>query len=305
MGKFLDFVEIQTKITSLFAFSITMAILAYHQVKIALLPTAVFFASMFIFDLTTTAINNYIDTKTNDQVLQFPRDTARHMIFVMLGLATALGLYLVYLTDLVILLAGALCFFCGIVYTYGPVAISRIPLGEVLSGVFYGFFIPFILAYINLPQGQVIGYGYGEGVLSLAVNLRYLFAIALVAIVPTLTTANIMLANNTCDLEKDIQVNRFTLVYYIGKAKAVQLYKWLYLLSFAGIALSAVFKIVPNFCYVAVILGLPIALKNVKIFLNKQVKSETFVTSIKNHVLINGLFLITIVSGILLNKFRL
>ncbi len=72
--------------------------------------TLIFFAAMFLFDLTTTAINNYIDTKTNAQTLQFKRSIALAIIFVLLGTSTILGLYLVYLTDIVVLLLGGLCF---------------------------------------------------------------------------------------------------------------------------------------------------------------------------------------------------
>ena len=58
MSNFFNFVEIRTKITSLFAFSITLALMLYQGIEIKGKATAVFFASMFIFDLTTTAINN-------------------------------------------------------------------------------------------------------------------------------------------------------------------------------------------------------------------------------------------------------
>ena len=302
MNRFFDFVEIRTKITSLFAFAISLALLYYHGIPIKSRETAVFFASMFIFDLTTTAINNYIDTKTNGQQLAYQRSLARNIIFAMLVLASGLGLYLAYLTDLVVLLTGVLCFFCGIVYTYGPVAISRIPLGELLSGIFYGFFIPFLMAHINLPSGSIISYGMEGSKLQLGINLAYLGAIVFLAVAPTLTTANIMLANNTCDLEKDLQVNRFTLVSYIGIPRALKLYKWLYLLSFAGILLTVAFKIAPGVSLLAVAFGLPPALKNIRTFEAKQKKEETFVTSIKNYVLINGLFLLTILLGILLKR---
>ena len=46
---------------------------------------------MFLFDLTTTAINNYVDTKTNNQVLQFKRRAALTVILVMLRLPPLLG----------------------------------------------------------------------------------------------------------------------------------------------------------------------------------------------------------------------
>lgn len=303
MTRFFDYVEIRTKITSLFAFSITILLLKYHGIAVNTLATTVFFVSMFLFDLTTTAINNYIDTKTNDQVLQYERGMAKAIIFTMLSIATALGLYLVYLTDIVILFAGALCFFCGIVYTYGPVAISRIPLGEILSGVFYGFFIPFILIYINMPEGAIISYGFTEGFLNVGIHIRSVIAIVVLAIVPTFTTANIMLANNICDLERDVAVNRFTLVYYIGKNQAVALYGLLYYLSFAGIALMVMLGIVPRLSLLAIVLGIPMAKVNINVFKEKQSKAETFITSIKNYILINGLLLFSILLGILQKKF--
>jgi 1,4-dihydroxy-2-naphthoate octaprenyltransferase len=129
----------------------TIAFLLYQKQTIHWGLTLLFFAAMFLFDLTTTAINNYIDTKNNHQTLQFTRRTALIIIYVLFGISTALGLTLAYFTDIVILLVGGICFLCGVFYTYGPVPISRQPLGEVLSGVFYGLLIPFILLYINSP----------------------------------------------------------------------------------------------------------------------------------------------------------
>lgn len=299
MARFFSFVEIQTKITSLFAFSIGLAFLVYQGYEIRPLATLVFFLSMFIFDLTTTAINNYIDSKTNGIPLQYERGLAKNLIFAMLGLATFLGLVLVLMTDLVVLVLGGICFFFGIIYTYGPVAISRIPLGEVFSGIFYGFFIPLILAYIQLPAGEIIAYGFAGGVLSLAFNLKWLLMIGLLALVPTLTTANIMLANNICDLERDLAVNRFTLPYYLGKEQAVKLYGWLYDLSFAAILLLVVSRLIPAFGLLAILIGLPLARNNIKTFEGRQIKAETFVTSIKNYILLNGLLLLSIVAGIL------
>lgn len=139
INRFLDYVEIRTKITSTFAFIMTIALLVYHKQSIDWKLTLVFFASMFLFDLTTTAINNYIDTKTNNQTLQFKRKTALIIILVLFGISTAFGLYLAYMSDIVIFLIGGLCFLCGVFYTYGPLPISRMPLGEFFSGLFYGF----------------------------------------------------------------------------------------------------------------------------------------------------------------------
>jgi len=114
---------------------------------------------MFTFDLTTTAINNYIDTKTNEQILPFSRRAAFLIILLLFAVSAAAGILLVLFTDIVVLVVGALCFLCGILYTGGPVPISRQPLGELLSGIFYGLFIPFLILYINMPTGTFFDLG--------------------------------------------------------------------------------------------------------------------------------------------------
>ena len=90
--RFLSYVEIKTKITSTFAFLLTIAYLFYVGQPIRWELTLLFFASMFLFDLTTTAINNYIDTKTNGIPLQFQRGAALLIIIVMLLASAFLGL---------------------------------------------------------------------------------------------------------------------------------------------------------------------------------------------------------------------
>ncbi|HKL99706.1 MAG TPA: prenyltransferase, partial [Mobilitalea sp.] len=71
LHRFFDYIEIKTKITSTFAFLMTISFLLYRKEQINWGLTGLFFGAMFIFDLTTTAINNYIDTKNNHQTLQF------------------------------------------------------------------------------------------------------------------------------------------------------------------------------------------------------------------------------------------
>lgn len=58
---FLKLVEIQTKIASIFPFFIGILFVLYRYEALHWKNTLIFFASMLIFDLTTTAINNYMD----------------------------------------------------------------------------------------------------------------------------------------------------------------------------------------------------------------------------------------------------
>jgi 1,4-dihydroxy-2-naphthoate octaprenyltransferase len=284
--RFLDYVEIRTKITSTFAFLITIALLLYKKQTIHWGLTLIFFAAMFLFDLTTTAINNYIDTKNNHQVLQFNRRTALIIIYVLFGMSAALGLYLAYLTDIVILLIGGICFLCGVFYTYGPVPISRQPLGEVLSGIFYGLLIPFIILYMNMPAGTFLTLNVNFQTMFLQLQNGPILSLLLFSLIPFSATANIMLANNICDLEKDILVKRHTLPYYIGK-KALYLFAGLYYLTYIATIIMVAFKILSPICLLSLV-TIIIVQKNINAFFHKQDKATTFVLAIKNFVIIMG-----------------
>lgn len=295
--RFLDYVEIRTKITSTFAFFMTIALLVYQKQSIDWKLTLIFFASMFLFDLTTTAINNYIDTKTNNQTLQFERKTALIIIYVLFAISTALGLYLAFMSDIVIFLVGGLCFLCGIFYTYGPLPISRMPLGEFFSGLFYGVFIPFIIMYVNTPKGTFLNFDINSQSVSVELMIVPIASLLLFAIIPFCTTANIMLANNMCDLEKDILVKRHTLPYYVGK-KSIYLYAGLYYMTYVAMVAMVVLGMISPICLLS-LLTLFIVQKNIKLFMKKQDKATTFILSIKNYVIIMGVNTLLIFIGAL------
>lgn len=284
--RFLSYVEIMTKITSTFAFLMTIAFLLYKKQPINWGLTLLFFAAMFLFDLTTTAINNYIDTKNNHQILQFQRRTALIIIYILFAISTALGLYLAYLTDIVVLLVGGLCFLCGVFYTYGPVPISRQPLGEVLSGLFYGLLIPFIILYINTQEGTFLSLNVNFETMSLVLKVKPILTILLFSIIPFCLTANIMLANNICDLEKDILVKRHTLPYYIGN-KALYLHAGLYYLTYVATVIMVALGILSPISLLS-LLTIFIVQKNINKFFKKQDKATTFITAIQNYIIIMG-----------------
>jgi 1,4-dihydroxy-2-naphthoate octaprenyltransferase len=282
---FLDYVEIRTKITSTFAFLLTIAFLYYLKQPIDWKLTGIFFIIMFLFDLTTTAINNYIDTKHNGKGLPFRRSTALAIIFALLGISVILGLYLTYLTDFIILMLGGLCFLCGIFYTFGPLPISRQPWGEVLSGVFYGFFIPFLLMDINMPEGSFFSLGFNLKTITLQLQVFPILTLILLAVIPTCTTANIMLANNICDLEQDILVKRYTLPYYLGKKMSLYLFAALYYCTYLAVIIMVIMKILAPIMLISLVSIIPVQ-KNINRFFEEQMKEVTFITSIKNYVII-------------------
>lgn len=264
----------------------TIGFLLYRGQSIQWEHTLIFLVSMFLFDLTTTAINNYIDSKDKVQVLDFSRRTSLVILYTLLLLSMLSGVYLVYLTDIIVFFAGGLCFICGILYTFGPIPISRMPLGEIFSGFFYGIMIPFILIYINVPEGTLFTYHISFETIAFEVKIVPVIALLLFAVTPFCTTANIMLANNICDLEKDITVKRFTLPYYIGK-KALILFAGLYYVTYGAVILMVIFKMLSPLCLFSLI-SIFWVQKNINKFLKKQEKAVTFTCAIKNFIIIMG-----------------
>lgn len=282
--RYLNYIEISTKITSVFAFILTVSYIYSIGQKINLSKTSIFFAAMLIFDMTATAINNYEDTKTNNQVLQFKRQTSFIIIIIQLLISTALGLYLVVITDIIVLFLGMLCFLTGILYSFGPISISRQPLGELFSGLFYGLFIPFILLYINMPEHTYLSFDFNLKTIILSFELFPIFTVLLLSIAPFCATANIMLANNICDIEKDAAVKRYTLPYYLG-SRALYLFAGLYYFIYISIIIMIIIHILSPVCLISLITIIPVQ-KNINKFFKKQEKSVTFILSVKNYLII-------------------
>jgi 1,4-dihydroxy-2-naphthoate octaprenyltransferase len=299
--RFWGYVEIRTKIASVLPFLLGIFYAAYTYRQINAWSTGLFFVSMLFFDMATTALNNYIDTKTNGAPLQFTKKTAKLILWVLLALATIFGLLLAWRAGPVVLVCGALCFLIGIVYTFGPAPISRMPLGEIFSGLFMGFFIPFLVVFINAPTDRLAFYTFTEGVLQISFRLPDLLKLAILTIPLICGIANIMLANNICDVEHDIKVNRFTLPYYIGKKHAIQLFAALNLISYVAILAMAIFQILPIF----VLLAMPTAIlvwKNVRSFADRQSKPETFPLSVANLVLMTLPLILVAAIGFLIGR---
>lgn len=298
--KFLKFVEIQTKITSTFAFANTLMYMLFLKEPINVPLMVIFCIAAFIFDLATTAINNYIDSKDYPEMLPIKRDRALFLIICMLAVSTVMGLYLAFKTGIVVLLLGALCFGLGIFYTFGPMPISRIPLGEVFSGIAYGMFIPFLMVYINNPDEYII-LDYKNGVLSVHFMLWPLISFLFFSLVNTFTTSNIMVANNTCDLEKDVAVNRHTLIFYIGQKNGVRVFATLYYLCYAAVIAMVALKILPIVALIF-LLSFPLVESNIRVFRKEQIKSKTFITAIRNFIIVNTSYFIALTLSFLMYR---
>lgn len=296
---FLKLVEIQTKLASLFPFLLGTLFAVFYFKEFNFGNTLLFFAAMLIFDMTTTAINNFMDfLKAKDEGYKdqvnvigqekIPEKLVATLIITMLVIASLLGLFLVFRTDILLFFIGGICFFIGIFYTYGPVPISRMPVGEIFSGVTMGFGIFFIAVYVNVTSGTLVSLEFLKGnQFAIVGDYLAILIIFLVSIPSIFTIANIMLANNLCDLDEDIVNHRYTLVFYIGRKMGVVLFNVLIYASYLAIILAVVLRIYHPIMLLALVTIIPVR-KNLTAFNQKQVKSETFVLSIKNLVLING-----------------
>lgn len=295
LNKFFQLVEIKTKVASLIPFSLGSAYAIYRYKSFNLGNFIIMFISLIAFDMATTAINNYIDnlkgknnTANNDLIANYGVSESKILliIFTLLAIATTAGIMLTINTNIVVLLLGVSSFIVGILYTFGPIPISRMPLGELFSGFFMGFLIIFLSVYIHIYDTNIISFTYKNNILSIGVNLFEIVFIFLFSIPSIAGIANIMLANNICDVEEDIKNNRFTLPYYIGRPMALKVFKLLYHIVYVDILVLVILKIIP-LASLFILLTLIKVNKNIKLFENRPVKSENFIVSVKNFVLIN------------------
>lgn len=300
LAVFLEVVEIRTKVASIFPFimGILFSLVYFHESHP--LNTIIFFVGMILFDLTTTSINNYMDfKKAKSKVYKYeqnvigrekiPETLVRNMIFGMLALTLLIGLYLTWMTGWLLLLMGLVVCFIGVFYTFGPVPLSRMPLGEVFSGVTMGLGIFAITIYLNTVTQKVfyLDIDFATGTFGLVGHLWAVCAIVLASLPLVFTIANIMLANNLRDLETDIENHRYTLVYYIGRTNGIHLFQGLMLASYGAILIGFLFGLY-QWPILLVFLTLPKIRQNLKEHQASLPHPRSFGYSIKNMILFNS-----------------
>ncbi len=313
---FLKLSEIQTKVASVIPFSLGTVYALYRFNQFNMKNFILMFISLIVFDMTTTIINNYYDYKkavkkygygyeVHNAIVNYgiKERTVKITIIFMLLIAIVTGILLFLNTSVVVLLIGMLSFLIGILYSFGPVPISRTPLGELFSGLTMGFFITLLSAYIHVVDLNIISILFKHGLVSLQFNLREMTLIFLISIPPIMGIANIMLANNICDIEDDKENNRFTLPIYIGKINALKVFKFAYYFVYFDIIILILLRIVPFISIISLLTFIPVY-KNIKTFEEKQLKAETFVLAVKNFVLVNIVYVLMIGLGSIVPKFR-
>ena len=311
ISAFLKLVEIQTKVASVIPFTTALLFVLYSTKQINVVNMVIMFFAMVIFDMAVTALNNYYDYKRaekkhgynyeiHNSIVQYglKTSTVKATIAVMVTISAALGLLLVYRTNLITLLLGALCFAIGFAYSYGPMPISRTPFGEIFSGFTMGLGIPFITFYANMFDRNVLNLSLAGNEFSLTFDVYSMLGIVLVSLPAVFGIANIMLANNICDIEDDLSNKRYTLPIVVGRDKAILLLKILFALAYVSIAAAVVLRVLPLYSLLALITIIPLS-KNVKLFVANPTKKDTFGAIVGSFVLLGVALIGTIVLGIL------
>lgn len=309
---FLKLVEIQTKLASVFPFVIGVLFSMFYFNSFKWDNTLIFLFGMLIFDMTTTAINNFMDYKKakNDTYKYetnivgqagLKEQQVSRLIFSMLAVSALVGGVLVYRTGWLMLIMGGLCCFIGVFYTFGPVPLSRMPLGEIFSGVTMGLGIFMMTIYVNTYDLKFFFLDISNWQFSVVGQIKPLLAIVWASLPMIFTIANIMLANNLCDLEEDIENHRYTLPFYIGRKNGVTLFNVLMYGCYVTIVVGVLFSVY-HWSMLIVFVTLPLVIKNLKAFNLEQVKSKTFVISLKNLMLFNGAQIVGLVLGLMFSK---
>ena len=304
--KFLKFVEIQTKVASVIPFSIgtLMALIKHNSINI---PNAILmFVSLLCIDMATTGLNHYYDNK---RVIlksgyhyqehnplssgELSQKQAKVVLGALLTLGVITGITLVLRTHLMVFVLGSIAFGVGILYSAGPLPISRTLLGEVCSGFFMGGLIPLIAYSIHSDPTEFGTMRLQSGLLTLEFNMHMILPILFVSMPLMLLIGNIMLANNICDMEEDLVNKRYTLPISIGKRNALVLYVLVVCFAVLIVPMAIFLKIMP-LLFGLPLLTVPIVIKQTFSFIKNPVKGQTFKYAVKNFLI----FSIGIVIGL-------
>ena len=241
--QFWELSEIYTAPLNLFIILLGYAI-AKFQLNSSLNPEFFLFILIIVmFHITVNVFNHYRDYR-NASDENYKQHTniigrdhldlrfVRNFYLFNLIISFILGLILVWRTNWVIGVLGVIGFYIGLFYSYGRRPLNSLPIAEALTGTASGFFITVVSYYLAVYQTQVI-------------TLAMIGKVFLISLPLVLMMFNNLLANNTCDLEEDIENHRKTLVYYLGKPAAVKLLLTIYVFSFIWLAILVITDLAP------------------------------------------------------------
>lgn len=197
---------------------IAMACAAANGYAVSAVMALVLLAICILMQAAVNAFNDYYDyvkgsdsaednVDPTDAVLVYNNVNPRSALMLAVGflvVAFALGAYVIWQAGWIPLAIGIVGAIVVVLYSAGKMPISYLPIGELMSGFVMGGLIP-------LACYQAI--------------TKCFDPIMLVWALPTIIGVGlIMLTNNTCDVEKDIESGRKTLPVLLGRSRARTLY---------------------------------------------------------------------------------
>jgi len=278
---FFELVEIKAKIASVWPFLLGLIFVQanFHQLNWGI--TALFFIAMLLFNMAVDINDNYQDyTKAGNQAAEWKKKTniigVQHLrirrVFTLMAsfavIAGIIGLYLVWVTGWPLLVMGVLCFLVGYLYAGGPRPLSGTPTGEFFAGFTMGYLIMLITVYLNLYQ-------------TTAFNGGLMARVLLASGVAVMAIAALLLANNICDAKEDLDLERKTIVYYLGKRRSLWLFAGFYIVGYLSLIASVLIGDLPVWSLLSLI-SIPLIYRNVVAFFQIQVKKQTFILAVRN-----------------------
>lgn len=197
---------------------IAMACAAANGYAVSAVMALVLLAICILMQSAVNTFNDYYDyvkgsdsaednVDPTDAVLVYNNVNPRSALMLAVGflvVAFALGAYVIWQAGWIPLAIGIVGAIVVVLYSAGKTPISYLPIGELMSGFVMGGLIP-------LACYQAI--------------TKCFDPIMLVWALPTIIGVGlIMLTNNTCDVEKDIESGRKTLPVLLGRSRARTLY---------------------------------------------------------------------------------
>lgn len=283
LQKFKALVQIQTIIISALPYIIGSVMASYYYHNFNLVYSLWLFLAVICFHLAVNGHNQYTDytrykqnhiTSYNNILEKFniTKSWARKIIIILTLISAIIGITLSIKVGWIILLIGILSYLIGYCYSGGPYPILKTPFDEPASGITMGYNITFLGLYINMYNVHPFD--------------NFFWAKAIIVAGPAIfVIANVMLANNICDVAEDVKIGRKTLPYYTGRKTALTILCGYYVLAYIFLILGIVLKYLPVIT-LGSLLTIPLVYHTTKTFVKNPHKESTFTGILVNVLLV-------------------
>lgn len=281
--KFNALVQIQTIIISALPYIIGSLMASYYYHHFNLSYCLWLFLAVISFHLAVNGHNQYTDylrykknhvTSYNNILEKFniSQKWARNVIILLTLVSATIGIILSFKVGWIILLIGFFSYLIGYCYSGGPYPILKTPFGEPASGITMGYNITLLGIYVNIYNIHPFDI--------------FFWAKAIIVACPAIfAIANVMLANNICDVEEDVKIGRKTLPFYIGRKNALIVLCIYYVLAYIFLILSVVLHYLPTLAFGG-LLTIPLVYRSTRTFVKDPHKETTFKGILMNVLLV-------------------